>query len=272
MKEMRSRAAAAAWTFAIVGFLALGRFASSSGADEPVQIGWGPYLQGTLSVAPRSLPAGRSAPVELNLGGQLRGVEGRHPPALSQLQIELDRNLSFDVLGYPKCPVAVVETQALVAEEYERACQRALVGRGSFDIEIAFPEGTPVDIHSVARLYNGGERNGAISLVARLYITVPVPSLLVVPIRIEPEHEGPFRLLATATIPKIAGGSGSIAAFALRIHKRFLRAGALASIASAACPDGKLQAHYRASFVDGVTLTSEAVIPCSRRYAGGGSR
>ena len=81
--------------------------------------------------------------------------------------------------------------------------------------------------------------------------------------KISKVHNGRYGLKAVATIPKIAGGAGSVTAFKLTIDKKFTYKGRKESILTARCPDGRLQAHAIAKFSNGLTATTEYVRPCT---------
>ena len=72
---------------------------------------------------------------------------------------------------------------------------------------------------------------------------MPVPAAIVTTVKIKKIHNGRYGLKSVATIPKIAGGSGSVTSFSLKIDKKFTYKGKKVSVLSAKCPDGKLQAH-----------------------------
>jgi hypothetical protein len=63
-------------------------------------------------------------------------------------------------------------------------------------------------------------------------------------------------LLATGTVPKIAGGSGSPTFFTLTLNK---------GIVKATCPDGHLSAHGTAVFADGTKASGTVLRPCTGR-------
>jgi len=70
-----------------------------------------------------------------------------------------------------------------------------------------------------------------------------VTGAIVTTLKIKKVHNGRYGLKTVATIPKIAGGSGSVKSFNLKINKK--------GVLTAKCPDGKLQAKATAKFSDG---------------------
>jgi len=70
---------------------------------------------------------------------------------------------------------------------------------------------------------------------------------------------------AIATIPKIAGGYGSVTKFNLAIHRTFKRKGRKEGYLLARCRDGRFFAHATAFFVDGTRLSGNVVRRCRPR-------
>ncbi len=131
------------------------------------------------------------------------------------------------------------------------------------DIEIAFPEQEPIVTSSKLVLRNGGTKNGMTRLYAKAYLTVPTPAALVSTIDIRKISKGRFGTEMTISIPKIAGGSGSVTSFEARIDRHFSHRGRPASVATLNCPpDRKVQTNARAEFADGTHLGVEMVRPC----------
>ena len=56
---------------------------------------------------------------------------------------------------------------------------------------------------------------------------------------------------------------GSVTSFSLKIDKKFTYKGKKVSVLSAKCPDGKLQAHVTAKFVDGTRASADVIRTCT---------
>ena len=84
---------------------------------------------------------------------------------------------------------------------------------------------------------------------------MPTPAAVVTTVKIKKIHNGRYGLLAQSSIPKIAGGSGSVTHFNLTINKK--------GVLTAKCPDGKLQAHGTAVFSDGTRPSAEVIRTCT---------
>jgi deazaflavin-dependent oxidoreductase (nitroreductase family) len=64
-------------------------------------------------------------------------------------------------------------------------------------------------------------------------------------VKIKKINKGRYGLLATASIPKIAGAAGSVTSFSLVVDKKFTYKGKKVSVLSAKCPDGKRNVGWR---------------------------
>jgi len=210
--------------------------------------------------SPKALPKRQLAPIALTAKGKIQTVDGTHPPALKEVLLETDRNGAINVRGYPTCTSGKLQSQDTRAAE--RICRKAIIGQGKTDVKIAFPDSKPVDVSSKLLIFNGGFRGGTTTLFIHAFITVPVPAAIVTTVKIKKVKRGRYGLLSVASIPKIAGGSGSVTSFNLTVNKKFNFRGKRQSVLTAKCPDGKLQAHATAVFSDGTRASTEFVRPC----------
>ena len=247
---------------ALIAVSVAGLAFARGGANKPVTVRAGNLeLTFTGGFSPKALPKTTLAPIALTAEGQIKTVDGSHPPALKEFLVETDKNGAVFVKGYPTCKSG--QLQAQDTTQAMKVCKSALIGEGKTDIEIAFEESAPVPVHSKLLVFNGGEKGGVTTFYIHAYITVPVPAAVVTTVKIKKIHNGRYGLLATATIPKIAGGSGSVTSLALTINKKYTYKGKQVSVLQAKCPDGKLQAHGTAIFADGTKASAEIVRTCT---------
>ncbi len=211
--------------------------------------------------SPKTLPKKTFAPIALTAKGEISTLDGTHPPALKEFLLESDKNGAINVKGYPTCKSG--KLQSTDTKSAEAACKSALIGTGTTGVEIAFPDSKPVDVNSKLLVFNGGFAGGTTTLYIHAYITVPVPAAIVTTVKIKKINKGRYGLLSVGSIPKIAGGSGSVTSFSLKIDKKFTYKGKKVSILTAKCPDGKLQAHAVAVFSDGTKAAADFVRPCT---------
>ena len=249
-------------TTALAALIAVSVAGIATAGNKPVTVRAG-NLELTFNggFSPKALPKKTLAPISFNASGKIKTIDGTHPPALTEFLVETDKNGAVFVKGYPTCKSG--QLQAQDTAHAEKICKSALIGKGTTDIEVEFAESAPIPVHSKLLVFNGGEKGGVTTFYIHAYITVPTPAAVVTTVKIKKIHHGRYGLLATATIPKIAGGAGSVTAFNLTINKKYNYKGKKVSILSAKCPDGKLQAHGTAKFSDGTSASAEVIRTCT---------
>ncbi len=204
--------------------------------------------------SPSKLPKKKMAPIVLSASGKIQTKDGSHPPALKEVQVESDKNGTIDVKGVPACKSGQLQSRDTKAAE--KVCKSAIIGTGTTSVEIQFPEQNPIPVNSKLLVFNGGTSGGKTTLFIHAYITVPTPAAIVTTVKIKKIHKGRYGLLSVASVPKIAGGSGSVKSFSLTIGNK-------KKVLFAKCPDGKLQAHATSKFADGTTVSAGIVRTCT---------
>ena len=220
-------------------------------------------LQLTLNggFSPTALPKNKLAPITLNIEGKIATTDGTHPPALKEVVVETDKNGAINPKGLPVCTSGKLQAQD--TKHAEAICKEAIIGTGITNVEVAFPEQTPFIAKSKLLAFNGGTSGGKTTIFIHAYLSSPVSAAVVTTVKISKVHNGRFGLKSVATIPKIAGGSGSVKEFRLTFHRDFTYKGKKQSYFLAQCPDGKLQAHATSVFADGTRLVGDFVRSCT---------
>jgi hypothetical protein len=202
--------------------------------------------------SPQALPKNKLTPISFFLWSKIRTVDDKHPPALKEFKLKGDKNVVVDVKGVPTCTSGRLVSQT--TSSARKACPQAIVGSGKTDVEVQFPEQPPILVHSELLAFNGGFKGGVTTLYIHAYLTAPVTAALVTTVKIKKVKKGRYGTESIATIPKIAGGSGSVIYFKLKFDKGIL---------FAKCPDGRLQANGTAVFADTTTASATVVRPCT---------
>jgi len=239
---------------ALVGLIAVSVAGIASAAGEkPVTVEAG-NLVFTFNggFKPSTLPKNKLAPISLTASGQIKTKDGSHPPALKETIVETDKNGAINVKGLPVCKSSQIQSTDTNAAM--KACGKALIGTGQTTAEIAFPEQKPISVNSKLLVLNGGFSGGTTTLFIHAYFSSPVNGAIVTTLKIKKVHNGRYGLKTVATIPKIAGGSGSVTSFNLTINKK--------GVLTAKCPDGKLVAKATAIFSDGTKAAAPIVRTC----------
>jgi hypothetical protein len=233
-----------------------------AGAEKPVKVRAG-NLELTFNggFTPKVLPKKTLAPIGLTASGIISTLDGNHPPALKEFLLETDKNGAVQVKGFPTCKSGQLQSQDTA--HATKICKSAIIGEGTTNIEIAFPEQKPIPVKSKLLVFNGGTAGGTTTFFIHAYITVPTPAAVVTTVKIKKIHKGRFGTESIASIPKIAGGSGSVTSFSLKVDKKYTYKGKKVSVLSAKCPDGKLQAHGTAVFSDGTRASAEIIRTCT---------
>lgn len=206
--------------------------------------------------SPKTLSKKKLTPIAFWISGRLKTLDGTHVPPLKEFLLEGDKHASISVKGIPVCPPGKLQSTTSAAAR--KACGPSLIGSGKAEAEIDFEEQPPIPVKSELLAFNGGFKGGVTTLYLHAYITVPTPAAIITVVKIKRINKGRFGLQSVATIPKIAGGSGSVTFFKLQLKKGIL---------SATCADGHLDARGTAVF--GTTpptkLNGAVVRPCTGR-------
>ncbi|HEV2790441.1 MAG TPA: hypothetical protein VGV69_03995 [Solirubrobacterales bacterium] len=241
-------------TMALGALIAVSVAGIATGANSPVTVEAG-NLKFTFDggFSPSKLPKKKMVPITLTAKGKIATKDGSHPPALKQVLLETDKNGTVDVQGVPVCKAGALQSRDTKAAE--KACKKAIIGAGTTNVQIAFPEQPPIPVNSKLVVFNGGKSGGTTTLFIHAYITVPTPAAIVTTVKIKKIKNGRYGLKSVATIPKIAGGNGSVTSFSLNVGKQ--------KVLLAKCPDGKLQAHATSVFADGTKASATIIRTCT---------
>ena len=153
----------------------------------------------------------------------------------------------------PTCKEGQLE--ARTTKDAEKVCGKAIIGKGTTDVEVEFAESKPVQLHSKLLIFNGGKQGQQDD--------APDPRLPEQPGHRVDRHDGRgpeaqngrYGLKSVATIPKIANYAGSVTDFNLVINKK--------GYLLAKCPTGHIDAKGKAVFKDGTEAEGEVTRPCT---------
>lgn len=239
---------------AAVGVTALLAVAGLAFAEKSVKVIVGDIeAEFNGGFTPKVLSKTKPTPITFSVSGKFRksGPEP-HLPALKEFVIEGDKHGSISVKGIPVCRPQ--KLQSVNTDQAREACGPALIGTGQAEAGIKFPEQPEIFARSELLAFNGGTRGGVTTFYIHAYITVPTPAAIVTVVKTKKVHKGRYGLESISTIPKIAGGSGSVRSFSLTLQK---------GIVSATCPDGHLNARGTAIFSDTTKISGTVVRACT---------
>lgn len=258
----RSIAHALVLALGIALFAAAAAFASRNGTVrvETVEVG-NLVLTDAGGITPEKLPRHRQAPITAQLHARIAAKDGGHPPAARQLTVDFDHTLQLNAKGLPACSAAQLKARSTA--DAKRACPDAIVGSGTAEVEVAFPEQTPFKATGPLIAFNGGVHGGATYLFIHTYINVPAPTAVVVETKITRESKGRYGMHTVTKIPPIAGGAGSPISVDLHLGRRFTYKGHPESYLTASCPTGVYYTQGHVDFSDGTVLHVTHPLPCT---------
>jgi hypothetical protein len=211
------------------------------------------------SIAPRSLPRERPAPITVKIGGTIRSADGSRPPALRELSIDFNRAGRLSVEGLPTCTAN--KLQQTTTEAALAACRGALVGHGSFGANVDFPGAPVIPARGKVLVFNALVR-GRPGMLLHLYGSRPVRAAFVLPFTVSHIRHGKFGTTFSTEIPQLASGLGYVTELQLQIGRRYGFEGERRSVLSARCaaPEGFSAglfelARVKFSFADGRVVT-----------------
>jgi hypothetical protein len=182
---------------------------------------------------PHALPRDRPVPVNVHIEGTIGTANGSRPPQLRRIAFAINRHGKFFTRGLPTCSTGLLQsttTQAALAR-----CRPALVGRGSFGADVAFPTLSLIPVRGRLLAFNGRD-GGRPAILLHLYVSNPVQVTFFLPFQATGgQGGGTFGTVLTASIPKIAGDLGYVTNIDLKIGRRYSYRGHPRSLFSASC-------------------------------------
>jgi hypothetical protein len=249
------------WIAVLATTVAVAVVGLAGAAEKPTVVRAGNMvLRLNGGVTPKSLPREEFVPLGFHASGSFTTVDGTHPPALKEAVFDSDKDIVLSVKGLPACHLSQLRAQAPKAAE--AVCGGAVLGKGSATVEVAFPEQKPFDATGPLVLFNGGEKGGAVTLLAYTYVSVPAPTAVVTTAQLTRERKGPYGLHSVVKVPVIAGGAGSIVSASLRARRIYTYKGERRSVLAGRCPDGRIRARGVFRFRDGSQISGSLLRTC----------
>jgi len=216
-----------------VGVLALLLSASLASAEVVQKGGLRVAFSGKLS--PTKLPRSGSAPIHVSVGTQIDSAKSRNPPRLRTLQIAINRYGRLDPDLVPKCTLR--DIQPSTTENALAACGDSLVGKGTFEANVALSRQAPFPSSGPLYAFNG-VAGGKPAILAHVYGEKPVPTSFTLVFELK-KTKGTFGNVLRASLPEVTGSSGYITGLSLNLGKTLRSHGKTKSYLSASCPAPK---------------------------------
>jgi hypothetical protein len=226
------------------------------------------FVRFSGGITPDALPRNARAPISVQVAGTVRTLSGERPPALRRIAIAINQGGRLDARGLPVCERRWIEPSS--TEEALARCGPALVGGGSYDADVAFPEQSAFPSHGRVLAFNAVV-DGKRAILAHVYGAEPIPITRIMVFHIQ-ETPGTYGTILSAALPASMNRWGYLRRISLSLHRNFAYEGQHRSYLSAACdaPAGFPGATFpfaRASmtFADGRTLSSTLTRSCKVR-------
>ncbi|HEY3552702.1 MAG TPA: hypothetical protein VGK66_03350 [Solirubrobacterales bacterium] len=151
---------------------------------------------------------------------------------MRRIEIGFGGGAAISPRGLPVCPASRLRN-ATPAATLQR-CGGALVGRGTFPIELQLPGQLPLRRETRALIFNGRGRNGGLALWAHVFSAQPpVSFVLRFHIRKAP---GPLASALVAAVPRTISRWVRLEGFAIELGRLYRRHGHPGSYLNASCP------------------------------------
>jgi hypothetical protein len=205
------------------------------------------YTPGTLSVT--------------TLTTSTTAANGIPSPAV-HATIDFDRNAKLYTKGLPTCDPTKLQNQS--TEEAERLCKRAIIGRGK--ASALLPSGERVyNVEQGVTAFNGIPKGGKPVVILHAYGTTPIQTTLVLVGTVSNYNKQGYGPRLDLEIPLLAGGTGALREFQVKINKKWRFKGRSRTFISAKCPNSKkLKARGTFTFRDGESLTAYSKQSCKQ--------
>jgi hypothetical protein len=175
--------------------------------------------------------------------------------------IDFDKNATLFTKGLPTCNPASVQNQS--TENAERICGKAKIGSGN---AIAYLRaGRIYEVPQTVTAFNGVPKGGKPTVILHTYGTVPLQVSLVLVGTVSKFNKEGYGPRLDLEVPLIAGGTGALKEFHVKISKKWRYKGEPRSFISAKCPNSKkLKARGAFTYRDGQSLTALSTQTCKQ--------
>ena len=217
-----------------------------------------------VKLSPKKLSKTKQTPVTLEVTTKTTSTTNANgvPVPAVQAIVDFDRQAKLFSKGYPTCTPGKIEntsTEAALA-----ACKRAKIGGGKGTALI--PIGSQVFVENTRIIaFNAKPQRGRPVVLLHTYGQAPVQVTLILVGVVTNYNKQGFGPRLTVTIPLLAGGTGALTDFYVKIRKTFTYKGKKRSYVSAKCKTKRLKARGKFVFKDGQSLTPKVSQRCGQK-------
>jgi DNA-binding beta-propeller fold protein YncE len=201
-------------------------------ASEVIQRG-GVRVTVKATIAPDRLPRYGTAPIHFSLATRIATADGRVPPQLRLISVEINRHGHLDPTGLPVCSFSAIQPSN--TETALAACRRSLVGEGRFTAKVLIDQQAPFPSDGKVLAFNG-RWHGRPAILAHVYGTKPVPTSYTLPFVITSTGDGAYGTTLSASLPNFTSKWGYVTGIKLNFGRSYRYRGARRSYLTAGCP------------------------------------
>ncbi len=214
-------------------------------------------------ITPKKLSKTKLTPGTLQVTtvtGSTTDPNGVPNPAI-HATIDFDKNASLFTKGLPTCNPAQVINQS--TEVAEQVCGKAKIGSGH--ALALLRAGKVYEVPQVVTAFNGTPKGGKPTVILHTYGTTPLQASVVLVGTVTKFNKEGYGPRLDLEVPLIAGGSGSLTEFEVKISKKWRYKGEQRTFISAKCPNSKkLKARGTFTYRDGQSLTALSTQTCQQ--------
>lgn len=174
-----------------------------------------------LTVSPTKLPKKKTKKVDpkdvsLNVAVGITAPPGQKPPSANRVELDLDKDLTFNTKGIPTCDANAIAT--LNNEQAKQECKKAIIGSGT---AAATCSGNPTpDIPDVkVNAFNGEPKGKNPVLLLHTESQLGGNSIITILPGVLKKAGGAFGRTLDVEVPPLAGGACSIVDFETTVGK-----------------------------------------------------
>jgi hypothetical protein len=216
------------------------------------------------TIAPKKLPKKTFAPASLKVVAKTTtttAANGVPSPSTSAV-IDFDKGAKIFAKGLPTCDPSLL--QNVSTEIAEQECGNAKIGEGV--AHALLPTGSRVyEIEQKVIAFNGVPQGGKPTVLLHSYGTTPIQVTVVLVGVVSNYNKEGFGPRLDVTIPLIAGGTGAIKDFTVKIDKKYKYKGKPASFINAECDNKKFKTRSVFTYKDGETLEALHSQSCTQK-------
>jgi len=201
-------------------------------ASETIQRG-GVRVTVKATISPRRLPRRGTAPIHFSLATRIAAADGKVPPQLRRISVEINRHGHLDPTGLPVCSFAAIQPSN--TETALAGCRRSLVGEGRFTAKVLIDQQAPFPSNGKVLAFNG-RWHGRPAILAHVYGREPVPTSYTLPFVISSAGHGAYGTTLSASLPNFTSKWGYVTGIKLNLGRSFRFRGTRRSYLTAGCP------------------------------------